>query len=254
MKKLILIICLLTDILCYGQNVLYLKNGDKLNGKLEEMKSDVLIYKTHGTSIKFAISDVSAIFFDDKLKLNDVEVLNNSKNAKQNSSKIYGVVTYFFNRNIGAKPDIGAKIFVADSTKLPPECNLEDVLRFQKALSYSFICSYNKNNNEPIPNVIQNEIVKLNLVEVMNNKTAFDELDNISNMNILRLNASEKVIKTVADGIGNFSVKVPSGTYYILIESNNRKGNTMTEIMGKIYCKKIIIKDGDEISINENFK
>jgi hypothetical protein len=42
-------------------------------------------------------------------------------------------------------------------------------------------------------------------------------------------------------------------TYYVLIKSNKRQGISMTEVMGKIKCQKIILKVGHKANMSYNF-
>jgi len=246
-KQIVLMVILMSNLACYGQNVLFLKNGDRLNGKLEGTKLDSLIFKLHGAKINFSSSDVLALFFDEKVAPNSISNLDNLKNNKE-SAKISGVVTYYFNSNYGDKPDIGAEIYVVDSVALP-EFKYEDVKDFFLAIIYRDILVLSKRQKMPIPAFIQNQVVKLKL----DDKVAFDESDKNAYQNIQKLMNSDKAIKTVADGSGNYSVKVAPGTYYVLIKSNNREGMTTTMISGKIFCEKHSITDGSELSINAKF-
>lgn len=246
-KQIVLMVILMANLACYGQNVLFLKNGDRLNGKLEGTKLDSLIFKLHGAKINFSSSDVLALFFDEKVAPNSISTLDNSKNNKE-SAKISGVVTYYFNSNYGDKPDIGAEIYIVDSLALL-DFKYEEVKDFFLAIIYRDILVSSKRQKMPIPAFIQNQVVKLKL----DDKAAFDESDKNAYQNIQKLMNSDKAIKTVADGNGNYSVKVSPGTYYVLIKSNNREGMTTTMISGKIFCEKHSITDGSELSINAKF-
>lgn len=245
-KQLLLTFFLLTNLICNSQNILFLKNGDRLNGKLEGLKLDTLIFKLQGTKIKIASSDIIAIYMDAKIAPSSL--LNNTNIVKQESGKISGVLTYYFNQNFGDKPDVGASIFVADSAMIP-EFNFDEVLSFQSAIMYRKLLDLYNQQNRPLPALIQSQADKNKWAE----KTVFDELDKISSRNITKFKNSDKAIKALADGAGNYSIKVDPGTYYILIESNNRNGMTITEISGKIYLKKVLIKAGDEQNVSQSF-
>ena len=71
----------------------------------------------------------------------------------------------------------------------------------------------------------------------------------------MNIENSKDVKKTVVDGTGNFVVKVNPGTYYVLIESNNRKGtSSMTEVSGKRYFTKVKVTSGEDVNVSTNFE
>jgi len=244
----LLTIFILTNLICNSQNILFLKNGDRLNGKLEGLKLDSLIFKLQGTKIRISSSDVIAIYMDSKIAPSTLQNLNNSNIVKQENGKIFGVVTYYFNHNYGDKPDVGSTVFVADSA-MHPEINFEDVQIYQKAIAFRNLSNLLKKPNQPLPALMQAQADKYKWED----STVFDGIDKLSYRNIKLLQNSDKVFNSVVDGVGNFSQKVAPGTYYILIKSNNRKGSTNTELSGQIYFKKVLIKAGDEYNISHKF-
>ena len=220
MKKTILLfaLTLILSNLGFSQNILFLKNGDKMNGKLDGYKNDTIIFELQGNKLKFKTSDIISIYFDEKLAPHDIG--NNPNEMKPTQEgKIFGVVTYFFNDNYGDKPDVGAMVCIVDSAKFP-EFNLATVDTFQHANFYKNIyLDYKSMGNGKVPNDVTELVKKYNIED----KTAFDSLDHRASKNIFRLIYTKDVMKTVVNGSGSYSIKVKPGTYYVCIKSNNRK-------------------------------
>lgn len=250
MKKTILLfaLSLLLSNLSFSQNILFLKNGDKMNGKVEGFKNDTIIFKIQGNKLKFKTSDIVSIYFDEKLAPIDLSKTTNTNEiipAIQGS--IFGVVTYYFNKNFGDKPDVGAEVYIADSTEIP-DFSLATVDSFYFASFYNNIYLEYKSMGK-VPDNIMELVKKFNLED----KLAFDSLDKRAATNIFKIKYAKDVKKTVVDGIGNYSVKLKPGTYYVYIKSNNRNGVSITEISGKFVCKKVIVKEGEDTNMSCNF-
>lgn len=194
-------------------------------------------------------------------------------------NKIKGVVTYYFNEYQGNKPDIGALVSVVDSTKIK---NFD----FDLWTNYNFGKGYRKiysdyskiyNNYEYLYNstlgkkkkLVDNERYKLamedakksmeeNLVilEKYNSETD-DKFKNIDKMLFPTLfqfvNGKEPFIQSTVDGVGNYSISVKPGVYYVYIKSKNRTGLTITDASGITYIQKIKIKDIDK-DVSHNFE
>jgi hypothetical protein len=238
--------------LTFGQNILFLKNGDKINGKLEEYKSDTITFRFQGNSVKFNVFNVSSIYFDENFASKNLSIPTMELGTKQ-EGRVFGVVTYFFNYNFGDKPDIGAKVYIVDSAKIP-NFNKEVVDSFLHASFYkaAYFTKYQKRKVNPKDTTTVKEIKKYNV----DNDVAFSALDKRAGNNIDIITESEIAIKTVVDGNGNYSIKTVPGVYYVLIVSNNRKSNiltSVTECLGKMEFKKIVLKEGEEKNISCNF-
>lgn len=108
--------------------------------------------------------------------------------------------------------------------------------------------SYQSLGIEPDDNTIEN-VKKYNVKD----EVAFDSLDKRAAGNIFKIEFAKDVMKTVVDGSGNYFIKVKPGTYYVYIQSNNRKGASMTEVLGKIKCQKVIVKEGEDTNMSCNF-
>lgn len=254
MKKTILLIMLslILSNLSFGQNILFLKSGDKMNGKLEGCNNDSIIFKFQGNKLKFKTSDIISIYFDEKLATLDL-----SKSTKTNEinqviqGSLSGVITYFFNKNYKNKPDLGAEVFIADTTKIA-DLNLVAIDSFITASFYKniYLTYKSMGRNVKIPDDIIEKIKEFKLEDDL----VIDSLDERAYTNISKVTNAKDVIKTVVDGNGNYSIKLKTGTYYVYIKSNNRNGASINEIDGKILFKKIIVKNGEDTNLSYNFE
>jgi len=197
--------------------------------------------------------------------------------AFSQTTSISGVVTYFFNDYQGNKPDLGAKVYIIDSLT-NPAFDFSVVDTFIKARTYRSIymtyleifsgwdalqkqCEgkkeYQSKYEKAKAEVEKSkkdvdhyyaEIVKYG-VETDEKFTALDK--RVFSL-LMKINEDNSILRTV-DGGGNYSVNVKPGTYYIYIVSKNRTNLSMCEISGKIYCKRVIIKENQTKDISYNF-
>lgn len=249
MKHLLLIS--LTALTCHshGQNVLFLKSGEKLNGKVEKFAKDTLTFTFKGNKMQFKSSEIISVYFDEK-KIPSEEVPKKTEVVEvKQEGKITGVVTFYFNRNYGDKPDVGAEILIINSTNVP-DFHLETVDSFRYASSYKSLYNSYASRGAVPSDITAN--VKAYGVDTEQGYDAFDK--RVGNeLNKIRFTNIIYCTKVVVDGNGTYSASLPPGNYYVYITSNNRKGNSMTEIMGKIYCKEVTVKSGGTSNVNANF-
>jgi hypothetical protein len=232
----------------FCQNVLLLKNGDKINGKLDGFKNDTIIFKFQGNKLKFRTTEIVSIIFDEsfssQITIKEPNIIAN----KKKDGKISGVVTFFFNKNYGDKPDIGSKVFIADSLETT-QINLSTLDSFQHGSFYRNILQEYKRLGLKTPADVLAELKKWNVEE----NVQFDSLDSRTYKIIINIMKANGVREIVVDGSGNYNVNIKPGTYYVYIQSNNRNALSRTEIMGKMHCQKVTIIDGDEINVSTNF-
>ena len=249
MKKVLLLALILNlPNLGFSQNVLFLKNGDKINGSLTGFKNDSITFNAQGNKLKFKTSNITSIYFDDKAITNDLNKTTTNETKSTQEGRIFGVVTYYFNANYGYKPDVGAGIYVIDSVK-SPYFKPETIDSLQLGSAYrGLYLSYPKRR---VPADVLKHAEEYNVV----NEASYKSLDSRASSITTMMEVGDKnLIKTIADGSGNYSLKVKPGTYYVCIKSSNRTAATVTEITGKVYYKKIIIKEGSETNLNYKFE
>lgn len=232
----------------FGQNVLILKSGEKLNGKVERFRNDTLTFNFKGNKMQFKSSEIASIYFDEK------EIPKEQPTTlvavQEPEGKIAGVVTYYFNDNYGDKPDVGAKVLIINSLKVP-DFHFATVDNFLKAKTYKLLYdSYVTMGQTPNNSIKEN--VKAYGVETAE---GFDALDKraVNELDKIRFDNIFYCTKVVADGNGTFSVNVAPGKYYVYITSNNRRGKNITEILGKVNCKEIEVKSGQTSNLNAKF-
>lgn len=234
-----------------AQNILVLKSGEKLKGKVEKFQKDTLTFKFMGNKMLFKSSEISSIYFDEKgISEEHPNSLKQNVVQQKQEGKIAGVVTYFFNDNYGDKPDVGAEILIINSSEVP-NFHLSTVDSFGHAYAYKILYNSYAKRGESVPKYIADEVVSYGV----DGKDGFDDLDNRT-LNELYKIKFEKIIyctKLIVDGNGTFSSNLPVGKYYVYITSNNRKGDSQTEIMGKIYCKEVVVKTGEISNVNAKF-
>lgn len=235
----------------FGQNVVILKSGEKLNGKVERYNKDTLTFSFKGNKMQFKSSEIVSIYFDekaiDKEKPNPTTIVSEQKGP----GSITGVVTYYYNSTYGDKPDIGAEILIIDVNDAK-DFKYLTVDSFTYSSTYKALYdSYAKEGKPKIPDNISKEVKRygVNTNEGFDalDKRAKNELDKIQFKNIIYCT------KLTVDGNGNFSANVPAGSYYVYIKSNNRKRNSLTEVMGKVSCQKITVRSDETSNVNVKF-
>lgn len=234
----------------FGQNILVLKSGEKLNGKVERFRNDTLIFNFKGNKMQFKSSEIVSIYFNEKEISKEQSTVFEPIDQKA-EGKIAGVVTYYFNENYGDKPDVGAKVLVIDALKVP-DFKYSTVDSFMYANTYKNLYdSYAAERKSKIPDNVS-KVVKEYGVDT---KAGFDALDNRAEDELDKIRFSNIIYctKLVVDGNGTFSANVPPRKYYVIVTSNNRTGRSMTEIMGKIYFEKVEVKSGGTSNFNAKF-
>ncbi|NBU81979.1 MAG: hypothetical protein EBS55_10070, partial [Flavobacteriaceae bacterium] len=82
----------------------------------------------------------------------------------------------------------------------------------------------------------------------------FNEYDKSVSLNFMRLSImNQYTLSSKANGVGDYNFDVPDGTYYVLIKSNSRKGTNVSEVLGKVFFKKIKVSKSKTEDISVNF-
>jgi len=195
------------------------------------------------------------------------------------NSKIEGVVTYFFNKYQGDKPDIGAKVYLVDSIQ-NPDFDFNLYKKFLKAksnrsmfISYSNLYSsyqelaakyegkkrYVNEYNDYIKKRDEDkEEAEKYYKEIINDGVETDEkfgtFDNLTFSSYYPAIHKDNIIVKTIGANGDYSIPVNHGTYYVFIVSGNRTGLTRSEILGKIYCSKVVVKENEIKDVSHNFE
>jgi len=143
---------------------------------------------------------------------------------EKSSATIKGVVTYYFNSYQGDKPDLGAKIYIVDSSKFK---------EYDEDLSFKYDLAKIKKTSPEDPD--------------------FKQIDERLYTVLYRLEQSAETLSATVDAVGNYSISAPAGTYYLLIQSKGRTGITVTEVKGNIYLTKVRLAKGQVRDESHNF-
>lgn len=168
--------------------------------------------------------------------------------AQTKTCTLHGVVTYYFNEYQGDKPDIGASVAVVDSANAN---NFSQALAdtFYYANFYLGLRTEYKNMNQSEPHDIAKKMSEYGISK----DADFDSIDHRNGRQTLDLSVNGHSRNTTVDASGNYSMSLPPGTYYILIQSNNRRGRNFTEVTGKLRTRKVRLTDSEEMNFSCKF-
>lgn len=191
---------------------------------------------------------------------------------------ISGVVTYFSNEYKENKPDIGTSVTIIDSTtnknfdynlyqdyfygKSYQNIYFNVQLRYEKYLS-AFKKTEGKKkyleDNETFKKGMEDAKKDMDNTQkqlvLYNSETPEKAAKNSSDLYIQLLKLSDNLPKKTIDAIGQYSINVKPGTYYVYIKSKNRKDKLdILELDGKVYIKKIKIAENENKDVSKNFE
>jgi len=235
MKRIIISTLLMFLNFCFvfSQHEIKLKSGETINGEVKSLLNGQLIVSFKGNNLKLEVSDIESIFF--------VKSTQSSKDANSDKGELKGVVTYFFNKNFGDRPDIGATVLINRTDSINGNKSLIGV--YQIAQSYKSLITLGVISKDKV-NI---ELKKLNA----DTEEGFKKLDFNAWKELLEFEA--KALKLTVDGSGSYSVKLDAGMYEVIIVSKGRRGYTTTENLGQVYRKLITIKSGEVCNFDKRF-
>lgn len=192
-------------------------------------------------------------------------------------SSIGGVVTYYFNSYQGDKPDLGAKVFVIDTTKTSTfkydiwrKYYSGRVYRDSKEISQILLDTYlssckmyegrkkykeiyaDYKSKADKQQVDVNKAIELCIKNNVDTDEKWEAIDTESSNMLGKMILVGEPDGNV-DSNGNYSVQVKPGTYYIMLVSKGRTSSTQTELFGKIAIKKIILGENEKKNFSNNF-
>jgi hypothetical protein len=233
--------------LCFSQNALYFKNGDKMSGKLEGYKNDTILFNFNGNKLKFKTADIISVYFNDKDASTDqareaaVTEIDPSK-----MGEISGVITYL--NRFEFKPDVSTDVYFADIANIK-DFNLATLDSFNNYIVYkTFRKSWTPRPANKLIASMYDEGEKYNYA-----KLNFNLLDKRAAMNISKIVDAQNITKAIVDGNGNYAAKLRPGTYYVLFKSRNSARRDKFETAEWFKCDKINISEGESIKMNYAF-
>ncbi len=162
------------------------------------------------TKWNFILLLILFISCNQKGKIEDRELVN-----------VKGVVTYFFNDNYGQKPDVGAEIYFLEKAETD-------------TFSFDVLWCCTKKSPSHVSNI--NRILKLEddlskgkitSKQLTDSLLAFDDKEYNDRSNLLKKFISlmkDKNYKCIANGNGEFDIKLPKGKYFTLVKFSHREG------------------------------
>ncbi len=170
--------------------------------------------------------------------------------------EISGVVTYFYNKFFGNRPDIGATVRLIkaedlDSTKF--NHTAYSYYKWNRSAAAAYWEFYSKYGQSEADRSI-GRIYDFQKANWDNFDAICDTLAAIQfSLDIILDETNKKYhYEAVVDGTGAFKMTVPYGTYYAYITSKNRKGIFMPEMTGRFELREITLEKPNFI-LNENF-
>lgn len=234
MKIKLFVVGLFLTVLTFGQTQINLKSGEKIEGEVKSLVNGVLTVNFKENNLTLKQSDIESIFFVKQ---------SNSTPTSNNKAELRGVVTYYFNKNYGDNPDIGARIYLRKTDTTNRKASL--IQKYGRAKVCRSLIGY-KTEVESCTRLLK----ELNA----DTKEGFDKMNTDMIGELVNLDDSKDVTKVTADGNGNYSVSVEPGLYEIIFISKGRPDMTVAEINGKIDTKVLYLKSGDTKVIDKRFE
>jgi hypothetical protein len=191
-------------------------------------------------------------------------------------AKISGVVTYFFNKYQGYKPDIGAKVLLFDST-FEQYFNSWDTLNKVKSYKSLYLSNMDLviNYQNLAISVKNNKKRKEDYDRYLNDANTFkvsaDEykkkLDDIgfsTEEQILELNKrlfvdfnslkNKALSEKTVDGNGTYVFdRVNPGRYFLWLTSLGRTGSNLFDLLGTNHIRKVNLSNSD-VTVSQKFE
>lgn len=168
--------------------------------------------------------------------------------SAQQTGKIEGVVTYFFNKYQGDKPDLGAQVVVIDSAHARLFDN-KVIDTFNLATGYrALLKKFSPEDLVKFGNIPQT-LEKLGA----DTPEKYDQLASRALRCYFDIDMNKDAQKTVVDGTGKYSFTVAPGKYFILIKSKGRIGLTPVEVTGRVVAAAKNVKANETVNFSHNF-
>ena len=229
----------------FSQHMLILNTGEKLHGKLIEVRNGKIKFQFQNNLMMFKEKDVVLIVLDTL----SLSLLSIDKQKPTEGSIIKGVVTSHLRKNTGNKPDVGAKIYVINVNDLDNTDTLT-ISNFIFARSVELkLLNLEGMSLEEYENYKYRELSKVDA----ETRGKLNLLHENAVMAVNKIRDNVKTIKLIADGNGSFLKTLKPGIYYILIESNEKSDLILMEHIRNIKTFRIRLGSGDEEMISADF-
>jgi len=153
--------------------------------------------------------------------------------------ELRGIATYFFNQNLGNKPDIGAKAFIIKESAIKKGTN---IVSLQTYLINHDLVEHTGSSSGPKLEKLPDEMTPADKIQALEGEALAAQQEILQN---------PSTSEVTADGNGVFLKKLAPGYYIVLIRSANRSRINPLEMQGQMIVREVSIKDDDkEVSVN----
>jgi hypothetical protein len=193
-------------------------------------------------------------------------------------TEVGGVVTYYFNKYQGNKPDLGATVVLIDSAKVKGfDYKLYENFHYGSFYSNMYMLAqerYDKYSKSfkategKKKHAVENETFKKGMDDATKDMLGYKNQMVLYNFDSNEKSAkicvdlymqltqlSEDLPSKTVDANGNYKLSIVPGTYYVYIKSKNRTSvKNIAENSGKIYIKKVKIIENQSKDVSYNFE
>ena len=188
--------------------------------------------------------------------VNRRSVSTQKKITQVQNCEVSGVVTFFYNKFLGNRPDVGAtvkliKVEDLDSTKF--NHTVYSYYKWKRSAAAAYWEFYNKYGQAEADRSI-GRIYDFEKANWDNYDAICDTLGAVQLQLALIFDETDNKYRyeTIVDATGSFKITVPYGEYYAYIKSENRKGIFMPEMVARFELKRIKL-DKPTYILKENF-
>ncbi len=169
---------------------------------------------------------------------------------EKKEGKISGYVWYYVG-DYDSKIDVGARVLILNSLHVPDfkMATVDSFNYIKEFRSYYHVISKN-GNSTTLENLIN--ILKEYGVETQEKFTALDNR-NFTELSKIKYNTYYGK-EVIIDATGKYTVSVPAGKYYVYTISKNSRSTSMTEVLGKVSCIEIVVKENETTTANAEMK
>jgi hypothetical protein len=238
-----LLIILISAHFVYADTVI-LTDGRKLNGKFIKGDEKKIVFISEGITMDFPRNLVSSISFGEE----ELSVDAGKKSASR--GKIKGVITYYFNRYQGYKPDLGAvvyacktKVDIGKCVDIVNEKEIDDFIKTFYMYNFARILREIMVLDRSLAEKRQETLKKLGAdTEEGWSKLQSQGLKVLWDLEANRIPSE----KATVGGDGTFSIELPPGNYFVIIKSKNRNSEDA--------WKAVKIEGNETVDVSKEFR
>ena len=247
MKKIIFVSALLFVLMTsvQAQHTLYLKTGETLKGQLVGGTEDTVYFDFFGNRLALPHSSLSAVYFDLAAAPKEIADPDADKDA---SIRGYVIDNYVMQEN--ERYDAGANIWIVPVS----EAKNVNIRLFTDTLSSVIairdILNQFAENGTAVPENVVVEMRRLNC----ETETQFQQYCRRANLSVASVKNAKGAIRATSNAEGQYSVRVKSGSYYVLAVSKQAKADNPVEIGGMVNLQQVSVQPQEELVVTSKFE